>query len=217
MTACRIVCMSLVLLAMGTVSQAQESENPTPVAAPAESPQTPANSAPIPAPSTTEQLKDSTDKLADQTKKEVEKIADVVDHDQRAKTVAAGILQPIYLLAEKLAFPAFHWMAFCLMSAGVVGYGLQVFLGKLVVLTRMGFSLKEIISDVVGLKISIIGLVLTTQAAAENSSFTQSPAAVLSSAAVGLIAGFILYRWGQSQELQAVVGRTVEAKVARKN
>jgi hypothetical protein len=30
---------------------------------------------------------------------------------------------------------------------------------------------------------------------------------VLSAAAVGALAGFIHYRWGQSQELQAALGR----------
>jgi hypothetical protein len=73
----------------------------------------------------------------------------------------------------------------------------------------MGFSLKEIVSDGVTLAISVFGLVLTTQAATENSTFTQHPAAVLSASAVGLIAGFILYRWGQTQELQAATGRMV--------
>ena len=46
-----------------------------------------------------------------------------------------------------------------------------------------------------------------TQAAAENSSFTKSAAAVLSATAVGAIAGFVFYLWGQRQELQAVEGR----------
>jgi hypothetical protein len=167
-------------------------------------------------PSTTEQLKKSTEKLKDDTKAEVNKIADVLDHDPRAKDVAAGILQPIYLVAESLSFPAFHWLAFALMSAGVVSFALQLALGKLIALTRMGFSLKEIISDAISLTICVVGLVLTTQAAAENSTFTQSAAAVLSASAVGLVLGFILYRWGQAQELQAVAGRVVEATSAKK-
>jgi len=50
-------------------------------------------------------------------------------------------------------------------------------------------------------------LVLTTQAATENSTFTESPAAVLSATAAGAIVGIILYWWGQSQEVQAVEGR----------
>lgn len=176
----------------------QGQDNPTAPAAPAAS-----------EPSTTDQVKKTTEKLAADTKEEVNKIADVLDHDARAQKVAAGILQPIYSVAESLSFPAFHWLAFALMSAGVVSFSLQLVLGKLVALTRMGFSLKEIISDAISLAISVVGLVLTTQAAAENSTFTQSAAAVLSASVAGLIVGFILYRWGQAQELQAVAGRVV--------
>jgi hypothetical protein len=150
-----------------------------------------------PEPSATEQVKETAEKLAKD-----------VDKDPRAKKVAAGILQPIYVVAENLAFPAFHWLAFALMTAGVVSYTLQLVLGKLVVLMRMGFSLGEIISDAFGLAISLIGLVLTTQAAAENSTFTQSAAAVLSAAVAGALVGFLLYWWGQTQELQAAAGRT---------
>ena len=79
----------------------------------------------------------------------------------------------------------------------------------------MGFSLKEIASDAVGLAISVVGLVLTTQAAAENSTFTQSPALVISATGVGAIVGFILYLWGQSQELQAADGRSRAATVRK--
>jgi hypothetical protein len=92
-------------------------------------------------------------------------------------------------------------------------------LAKLVVLTRFGFSLTEILSDALGLAISLVGLVLTTQAAAENSSFTSSPFAVLSASLVGFIAGFVFYWWGQKHEIQAVEGRraTIEKQpVAKK-
>jgi len=150
-----------------------------------------------PAPSAAEQVQETADKLAK-----------TLDQDPRAKTAAAGILQPIYVVAENLAFPAFHWLAFALMTAGVVSYALQLLLGKLVVLLRMGFSFSEILSDTFGLAISVIGLVLTTQAAAENSTFTQSAAAVLSATVAGALVGLILYWWGQSQELQAAAGRT---------
>lgn len=193
------------LLLFGTCLAVQAQEDPKPADATATEQ------------STTEQLKKSTDNLAKETKKEVDKIADVLDHDPRAKTAAAGILQPIYTVAESLSFPAFHWLAFALMSAGVVGYALQLVLGKLVVLTRMGFSPSEIVSDAIGLAISVVGLVLTTQAAAENSNFTQSPAAVLSATAVGIVVGFILYRWGQAQELEAAAGRTKAAQAPKKN
>jgi hypothetical protein len=102
------------------------------------------------------------------------------------------------------------------MAAGVVSYTLQLVLGKLVVLMRMGLSFKEIASDAVGLAISVVGLVLTTQAAAENSTFTQSPAAVISAAIVGALAGFVLYLWGQSQELDAAAGRARTAPAVRR-
>jgi hypothetical protein len=163
-------------------------------------------------PTTAEKLKEKAVEKAVEwesaTAEEVSKIAKQVDQDPRAKTAAAGILQPIYVVAESLAFPAFHWLAFSLMAAGVVSYALQLVLGKLVVLTRLGLSLKEIASDAVGLAISVVGLVLTTQAAAQNSTFTQSPFAVISASVVGAVVGFVLYLWGQSQELQAVVGRS---------
>ena len=58
-------------------------------------------------------------------------------------------------------------------------------------------------SDLLGLVISLLGLVLTTQAATENSTFTSSPAAVLSAAVVGALAGLIFYVWGQSTEFAA--------------
>lgn len=164
---------------------------------------------------TTDQARKSAGEVADRARHEADKLADVLDQDPRARTAAAGILQPIYLVAEKLSFPAFHWVAFALMSAGVVSYALQLVLGKLVVLSRMGFSLREILSDAVGLAISVFGLVLTTQAAAENSTFTQSAAAVLSASALGLVAGFILYLWGQRAELEAAAGRTKVTPPAR--
>jgi hypothetical protein len=109
----------------------------------------------------------------------------------------------------------FHWLAFAVMATGVVSYALQLVLGKLVVLSRMGFSPSEILSDTLGLVISAIGLVLTTQAAAENSTFTHSPASVLSATAVGVIAGFIFYRWGQAQEVQATVARQQAASLGK--
>ena len=133
--------------------------------------------------------------------------AEAVDKSEQAQEVSAGILRPIYQLAEAFSFPAFHWIAFAVMVAGVVSFALQLTLGKLVVLARLGFSPTEILSDALGLVVSLVGLVLTTQAAAENSSFTKSAAAVLSATAVGAIAGFVFYVWGQRQELQAVEGR----------
>jgi len=124
-------------------------------------------------------------------------VAEAVDESEQAQEVSAGILRPIYRLAEAFSFPAFHWIAFAVMVAGVVSFALQLTLGKLVVLAKLGFNLAEILSDGLGLAVSLVGLVLTTQAAAENSSFTSSAAAVLSAAAVGAIAGFVFYLWGQ--------------------
>jgi hypothetical protein len=144
-------------------------------------------------------------------------VAEAVDESAQAQEVSAGILKPIYQLAEAFSFSAFHWIAFSVMVAGVVSFALQLTLGKLVVLARLGFSLPEIFSDALGFVVSLIGLVLTTQAAAENSAFTGSSAAVLSSTGVGVLAGFIFYLWGQKQELQAVEGRRgVNAKKKNK-
>lgn len=152
-------------------------------------------------------VKQKAEHVADDAKKKVEEIAKEVDKSPQAKQISAGILQPIYQLAEQLAFPMFHWIAFAVMATGVVSFALQLVLAKLVVLSKMSFSPAEILMDAHGLVVSLIGLVLTTQAAAENSSFTQSPFAVLSAAAVGVVVGFIFYRWGQSQEVQAAIAR----------
>lgn len=141
----------------------------------------------------------------------VEEIARQVDQSAQAQEITAGILTPIYKVAERLSFPMFHWIAFALMTTGVVSYALQLVLAKLVVLMRMSISPSEILADTLGLVISVIGLVLTTQAAAENSSFTRSPASVLSATAVGVVAGFIFYVWGQRQEVQAAQARAAIA------
>lgn len=143
----------------------------------------------------------------------LEDVARQVDRSPKAKEITAGILAPIYQVAEKLSFPMFHWVAFAVMATGVVSYALQLVLAKLVVLLRMSISPTEILSDALGLVISVIGLVLTTQAAAQNSTFTQSPAAVLSAAAVGALAGFVFYVWGQRQEVQAAQARAAIADV----
>ncbi len=141
----------------------------------------------------------------------LDEIASDVDQSAQAQQVKAGILKPIYSLAERFSFPAFHWIAFAVMVAGVVSFALQLVLGKLVVLSRFSISISEILSDALGLAVSVIGLVLTTQAAAENSTFTTSAFSVLSASGAGALAGFIFYLWGQRQELQAVEGRRVAA------
>jgi hypothetical protein len=138
---------------------------------------------------------------------ELDELTERVNQNEQAQRVRAGILKPIYSLAETFSFSAFHWAAFAIMVTGVISFALQLTLGKLVVLSRSGFSPSEILSDALGLAVSLIGLVLTTQAATENSNFTGSAFAVISSTAVGAIAGLLFYVWGQRQELQAVEGR----------
>jgi ABC-type multidrug transport system fused ATPase/permease subunit len=152
---------------------------------------------------TVEKAKETLDTARDKA----DEVAKKVDEDENAREVAAGILKPIYQLAEKFSFPWFHWIAFSVMVAGVVSFALQLTLGKLLVLAKAGFSPAEILSDALGLVVSVVGLVLTTQAATENSTFTSSAASVLSASIVGGVAGLIFYVWGQRQELQAVEGR----------
>ena len=142
----------------------------------------------------------------------VDEIAEKVNQDERAQKVSAGILDHIYQLAERLSFPMYHWVAFALMVSGVVSFALQLTLGKLFVLAKLSISPSEILGDIQGLVISLVGLVLTTQAAAENSTFTQSPASVLSATAAGAAVGYLFYRWGKAQELAAADGRKVVAK-----
>jgi hypothetical protein len=162
-----------------------------------------------------ETVQEQTEEIVDQTRERVGEFAADVDQSETAEKASAGILKPIYLLAEQMSFPAFHWVAFTLMTAGVIGFALQLVFAKLVVLSKMGFSLKEILSDALGLAISLFGLVLTTQAAAENSSFTQSPFAVLSATVAGVLLGLLHWRWGQAAEVQALAGRKQEKVVAK--
>ncbi|MBX3439539.1 MAG: hypothetical protein KF861_18775 [Planctomycetaceae bacterium] len=159
-----------------------------------------------------EALRESANDIVGDAREKVDEIAQQVDQSPQAKEVSAGILQPIYLLAESMAFPSFHWAAFTLMSAGVVSFALQLVLGKLVVLSKMSLNIKEILADGLGLLISLIGLVLTTQAAAENSTFTDSPASVLSAAGLGALLGLVFYWWGQTEEVQAAAGRKSRTK-----
>ena len=140
--------------------------------------------------------------------------AEVVEKSKQVNDVSAGILQPIYLLAERFGFPQFHWLAFAVMVCGVVSFALQLTLGKLVVLAKLGFSFGAVMLDVLGLSVSLVGLVLTTQAAAENSSFTQSAVGVVSATACGILVGLLFYVWGQRQELQALAGRKAKAAAA---
>lgn len=149
----------------------------------------------------------------DKAEDAVDEVAEKVDQSPEAQKASAGILRPIYELAERMEnVPKFYWIAFTIMVAGTVSFALQLVLGKLVVLTRMSISFSEIFSDLLGLAVSLVGLVLTTQAATENSTFTAHAFSVLSATLVGAFAGFIFYWWGQKQELQAALGRkTVHA------
>lgn len=200
------------VLSFGSFVMAQDEPQPVNPTAPAAT-DTPAAEKPAEeTPAKSESWEETAKQKAAEGEKKIKEIADKVDQDPRAKQITAGILQPIYLVAENLNFAAFHWLAFALMAAGVFSYGLQLLLGKLVVLMRSGFSLREILSDAAGFAISTLGLVLTTQASAENSTFTQSPAAVISATIAGAVFGFVLYCWGQSTELEAVEGRMRQAK-----
>ncbi len=164
---------------------------------------------------TAETVKDETTRVLNETRESVDRIAKQVDEDARAKEASAGLLTFIYRVAEKLSFPAFHWVAFAIMVSGVVSYAFQLVLGKLALLFRGSLNVAEILSDAKAFVISLVGLVLTTQAAAENSTFTHSPFSVLSSTAVGALVGFVFYRWGQRQEVEAALGRSRPA--ARRN
>lgn len=150
--------------------------------------------------------------VADDIAQRIDETAQKVDEDSRAHEISAGILNPIYRLAEYFSFASFHWLAFALMVSGVVGFAGQLVLGKLVLLSKHHFSLMEIIVDALGLAISVVGLVLTTQAAAENSDFTNSPFAVLSATGGGCVVGLIMYLRGQSQEILAARAAKQEEK-----
>ncbi|MCA9088295.1 MAG: hypothetical protein KDA90_06615 [Planctomycetaceae bacterium] len=163
-------------------------------------------------PSSSSNLLDQVESQMDPVKDKVSEVAREVDQNKTAQEVSAGILQPIYALAEACAGFPFYWSAFTVMVIGVVGFGLQLVLGKLVMLAKFKFSLTEAISDAIGLIISLIGLVLTTQAATENSTFPQSPFAVLSATAIGTLVGLYFYKWGQAQELRAAAAPKPAAK-----
>ncbi len=144
-----------------------------------------------------------TDKIEKKIDDKVGEMQREVDANEDAKKIANSILNPIYQLAEKMSFAGFYWIAFALMFAGVINFALQIAVGKLYMLAKFHFSLIEILSDALGLLMSLVGLVLTTQAATENSTFTQSAFSVLSAAALGGFVGFILFLQGTKQEAAA--------------
>ncbi len=213
---------TFVFLSLPTAGVSAQDDAANPPAAD-ESAVTPENSAtalskdePSSTETTASDVKDKAKELAAKTESTVDDIAGSIDQNETAKKAAEGLLGPIYTLAEKLSFSSFHWLAFGLMSAGVVSFALQLVLGKLVVLFKGSINVREILSDTIGLIISLVGLVLTTQAAAENSDFTHSPAAVLSAAVFGAVVGIVLYRWGQAQEVRAVAGQRATIPSSKK-
>lgn len=145
--------------------------------------------------------------VANQLKDQVGDIGETLNQSETVQDVSAGILQPIYQIAEYLSFPSFYWLAFALMTAGVVSFALQIVLAKFFLLFKGSLNLSEIISDLLCFVISLVGLVLTTQAATQNSDFTSSAVSVVSAAVVGAFIGFVLYWWAQKQEFRAVDGK----------
>ncbi len=134
-----------------------------------------------------------------------------LNESETVREISAGLLQPIYDLAQYMAHPWFYWSAFAVMAAGVVSFVGQLVLTKFLLLFRLKLNLREILSDALGLLISVTGLVLVTQAAAQNSTFTSSPSAVVSAAAVGAIAGLVFWLWGQKTEFQAANDKQPQA------
>ncbi|MFK7770321.1 MAG: hypothetical protein AB8B55_24130 [Mariniblastus sp.] len=142
---------------------------------------------------------DLKNKLTDQ----VGEIGNTLNESAAVQEFSAGILEPIYSLAEFMSFPSFYWVAFTLMVAGVVSFAFQLVFTKFFLLFKMNLNVKEILGDVLGLLISVVGLVLTTQAATQNSDFAENSVAVLSATIVGAMIGLVFYWWGQKQEFQA--------------
>ncbi|QEG23483.1 hypothetical protein [Mariniblastus fucicola] len=155
-----------------------------------------------------DKVKDTVVETAGIVKDKANEIGQTLDQSQSVVDVSNSILNPIYQAAESAGqYPMFYWCAFTLMAAGVVSFLLQLLLTKLFLLFRMHLNLEEMIMDGVGLAISVVGLILTTQAASENSaSFVQSPSAVLSAVGIGAVLGIVFYIWGQRQEFQAAEG-----------
>lgn len=146
-----------------------------------------------------ESSEDPTEKLKDN----VEDLGNTLNEFSSVQEASAGILEPIYQAAEFIAFPSFYWIAFALMVAGVVSFAGQLVFTKFFLLFKMNLNVKEILGDTLGLLISLVGLVLTTQAATQNSGFPENSIAVVSATAVGSIVGLVFYLWGQKQEFQA--------------
>lgn len=192
-----VVLLMLGILTHGPIVSAQDvvPENPTPATDP-------------PPPIVPDDLVESVQAQVTPLKEKATELALSVDENAQAQEISAGILQPIYQLAEAAEGTMFYWSAFTMMVTGVVSYSLQLVFGKLALLMRMRINLTETLSDAVALIISLVGLVLTTQAAAQNSEFTQSAFLVISASLVGVFVGFMMYRWGQDLELKAAEARS---------
>ena len=152
----------------------------------------------------------SSEAVQDQLQRKIDEVAGKVDENETAQKARTNILGWIYDAAEYLSFSWFHWVAFALMVAGLVSFALQLVVGKLIMLFQFHFNLTEILSDGLGFLISAIGLILVTQAATDKSNFTESPAWVLSAAAVGLLLGLVFFIRGQTQEYRE--GREVRRR-----
>jgi hypothetical protein len=159
-----------------------------------------------------ESAQKSAAKVGEKLNEGAQEIGDKLNQSSTVKEASASVLKPIYQLSQYMAHPWFYWIAFALMVAGVVSFAGQIVLTKLLLLFSLHLSFKEILGDLLGLVISLIGLVLTTQAATENSTFTSSPAVVLSAAIVGAIAGLMFYIWGQGTEFAAARRNRVAPK-----
>jgi hypothetical protein len=193
------------VLASGVPLRAQDAQEPQQdVQEPQQEVVQPQEQAQAPQQETGGGLLDRANQQVEEAQLKFDDVRKQVNESEEAQLVRAGILKPLYKLAEAFSFPAFHWLAFAVMVTGVVSFLLQLTLGKLVAISRHGFSLMEVLTDALGLVVSLVGLVLTTQAAAENSSFTSSAFAVLTATGVGAVMGIIFYWWGQRQELLAM-------------
>ena len=117
-----------------------------------------------------DKVKDKVVETADIVKDKAQEIGATIDESAAAHDVSQSILNPIYEAAEVIGqYPAFYWAAFTLMVAGAVSFLLQLVFTKFLLLFRGHLNIKEILMDVAGLAVSLTGIILTTQAAAENS------------------------------------------------
>ena len=162
----------------------------------------------------TEQTAEAMDKgaaaagdLGEKLSEHAKEVGETLNQDPTIQDVSAGILEPIYSLAEFMSWPAFYWLAFALMVAGVVSFAGQLLFAKFFLLFKLNLNFAEILSDLLGLAISVVGLVLTTQAATQNSTFAENSVLVVSAAIVGALGGFIFYWWGQKLEFAAANSR----------